>query len=254
MKKLFTLIILLFTAAFAFSDVYYSESTYDYEEEVEVEKSSSGFKLYFADTYCNPSIRLQSLKPNGSELSTNSFTMELGKFNSNEDGLLDIISDSLFGMQFGSTDTSKNTTFSINYGSKTYYPLEEGFFGSIYAKEDIGIQVNLLLVSFGTTVGMRAGYDFFTMGGCTTDRRYTVDIFENTFYADIVNGFYASLNLGKLKLMCTFDVAMLPIVNVKFDSLVFDNGIYTKNKNAVFDWFGETNNEISFGVSAVFFY
>ena len=254
MKKLFTLIILLLSTTFAFSAVYYSESTYDSEEEVESEKSSSGFKLYFADTYCNPSIRLQSLKPNGDNLATNGFTMELGKFNSDEDGLIDIISDSLFGMQFGSTNISSNSSFSVNYGTKSYYPLDDGFFCTFYAKEDVGVQLNLLLVSFGATIGMRAGYDFFHYSGWTVDRRNIVDIFENTFYADIVNGVYASLNLGKLKFMCTFDVAMLPIVNVNFDSLVFDNGKYSKNKNPVVDWFGEMNNDISFGLSAVFFF
>lgn len=246
MKKLLSLFFMLICASlFVFAN--------DSDED-EVTGSGSGFYFSAADTFCNPSCRLDSFVPSNQSFYTNGFRAEFGKFNSDEDGLIDIISDSLFGIKMGTASTE--TSFvDLEYNNYSFQPDQDAFFASFYSREDIGIQLNLFFISFGGTIGLNAGYDILHQKAHTAYNVHSLDIYENTFFVDFVTGTYASLNIGNtLKILFNFDVTLLPIFNLQFDSMVMDNGRHRKTSSAKIDWFNKVDNDFSFGLSAVFFF
>ena len=103
MKKLLSLFFMLICASlFVFAN--------DSDED-EVTGPGSGFYFSAADPFCNPSCRLDSFVPSNQSFYTNGFRAEFGKFNSDEDGLIDIISDSIFGVKIGGASTYTSDAF-----------------------------------------------------------------------------------------------------------------------------------------------
>ena len=251
MKKLFSLFLMMIIAsAFIFADVII-ESSSDYETEEQDDDSNSGFIISMADTYCLLSNRLNTFKPNSGYFGTNGFDIQLGSFKSDEDGLIDIISDSLFGFRSGKASTQGN--YNWNYYGNTFYANSDGDFWSIYSKNDVGIQLNLFVISIAGTIGVRGGYDMMHQTGYSSSNVKKMKINESTFFVDFVTGSYVSLNLGKsLKLLFDFDIGGLPLLTVKFDTVETD-GIKRTTK-PVFEWFGTMDNDLNVAVSAIFFF
>ena len=228
-------------------------STFVFAEDDEEETSGSGFYFSAADTFCNPSCRLDSFVPSSQSFYTNGFRAEFGKFNSDEDGLIDIISDSIFGVKIGGVSTYTSDV-ELQYDNNYYIPDNDAFYASFYAKNDVGIQLNLFFVSFGGTIGLNAGYDILHQTAHTLSNNHNLAIYENTFFVNFMTGSYVSLNLGKtVKVLFNFDMNLLPIFNVQFDSLIVDNGKSKKTERPDINWFDQYDNDLSFGLSVVLF-
>ncbi len=239
MKKVYLLFILMVLSAFAV-----------FAEEDDDEDEHSGVVISLASTYCNPSVRLDSFNYSNNSFDTLGFAAEAGFFNSDEDGLIDIITDNVLGVKFGTAFTDGEAAFS--YDGYTFAADADAKYGSIYSRDDIGIQLNLFLLSFGATIGLRGGYDLLYQSAALAFGN-PLSIYENTFFLDFVTGSYVAVNLGSnLKLMFNFNIDAFSIVKVTIDTVHQSNG--RNDTDVGVKWFGPIDNDLSFAVSAVLFF
>ncbi len=218
--------------------------------EPSVDEKKSGFAVFAGDIFSLESGRLSNYRNiSSNHLETNCFSVEAGTFTSNEDGLIDFVSGNYGGLYFGE-GCAQNTLLWNNNGV-VYSADDTAKFGSIYSRNEIGLQVNLLCLSAGGFIGLRSGYDLLYQGGTSVSGDKT-SIFEHTFYSEAISGLYVSANIGKnLKIFAKYTTDVFPILSVRFDKAYY--GYNANTTVSEINWFGPIEFDNSLVIGAVFF-
>lgn len=197
MKKFFTIIALFFTATICFAN----------EEE---NSKKTGLSFLFGDMVGYS---------NDYSANLNSFDFAFGSWKSDEDGLFDITQSFYLGFNKGKI---------FNYGITYRYPdtnicfTQDTKYHSIFLKDSIGLQANLLCFSFGAMVGTKVGVEWLKSYGYAQQYDCQYYLKEFNIYADFVPNVYCSLNLlSFLKISLMVDCE-LPFIKCRFISDEFE--------------------------------
>lgn len=185
--------------------------------------------------------------PNDRELRNDSFNLEIGFFNSDEDGLLDLVSFSLFGFSCGRISSDD---FRYYWDGENLFPTDNAWNFNIYGKDTLGLQVNLLAFSLGTTIGPKYGYDRTSQkleNIAGEDFKFT----ENRLFLDFVVDPYVSVNIMhtvKIFLKSDFD---FPVFRLRF--LNYEREYKSSDSDIRCDWF-KNDIPITYMIGASFLF
>ena len=224
MKKLLFITLAAFIAFNCFAETRVVEESDDY--------SDSALILNFGDTYYNTNRLSVYNNIHDIDLNSNGFTVEIGRFKSDEDGLFDFVSTDLLGFSAGKINSENNYSWRDN--NNLFDATSNARHYTIFGKETFGLQANVFMFSFGCTFGPKYGFDWMKMNAYSPRFRNYV-YHENRLFLDFVVDPYISLNLKKrvkIFLKSDFD---LPIFRARF--------VYSENEGSKsgttfsWDWF-----------------
>lgn len=194
-------------------------------------ESGKGFVVNVGDTYYGTE-RLSDLKTtNSMQLQSNSFTAELGFFESDEDGLLDFVNFNLLGFGFGEIESEG---YEFLKDADRFSVLDNAKHFNIYGKDTFGLQLNFFAFSVGATVGPKYGYDRMTQNAVSVLNE-NMKYVENRIFLDVVADPYISVNLFhivKVFFKTDFD---FPIFRARFINEIPEN--HKTETNVKWDWF-----------------
>lgn len=197
----------------------------------EIKASNSHFVINLGDTYYGTKRMSDYKFENSIHLNSNSFTMELGDFSSDEDGLFDWVNFTLLGFGFGKVNSDGNY-FILD--SIAFNPESDAKHFNIYGKSTFGLQMNLFIFSLGGTIGSKFGFDHMTQDAVSyanEDFRFT----ENRVFVDFAVDPYISLNVfNSVKIFFKSDFD-LPVFRLRFMNHKREN--YKSDTIIKWDWF-----------------
>lgn len=174
-------------------------------------ENRTGFSVIAGDTYVYSKAYSANL---------NSFNFAIGCFNSDEDGLFDVVNSHYLGFNKGSVMNKD-----VEYDYKDYGVIrftDDTKYHNIYLKDLYGVQANVLCFSFGAIIGTKIGVEWMSSDGFAGKFNCNYSFKEFDIYGNFVPQVYFSLNILKfLKLSLTVDCD-LPIIKFRMSKDSYD--------------------------------
>jgi len=236
MKKILVSLLVLISALYCFAETVVIDEEFDSDD-----SNLNALLVNIGDVF----YETNRLSLNGSEYAKRmndwGINGEIGRFESDEDGLFDWIEANIFGLEFGRVNTANN--YVLNHSYATYKATGDAKYGNFYFKDLYGPQLNVSLFSFAFTFGSKSGFDWLKM---SMDKDFTYK--ENRIFFDFVLEPYFSINLKhtvKVYASTEFD---FPILRVRF---VKDP--YYEDYRVLWDWF-KNDVPVSYRVGTIVFF
>lgn len=222
MKKQFLVVLLILSTCFIFAKT----EVLDVDEVEDVRKK--GFLISGGDTFYYTKRLSMYSDYSSYPLYSNGFNIELGFFESDEDGFVDYVEYHTFGFSTGIVNTKNNYRWFDN--TDICYSLEDAKYNNISTKELYGTQLNIFPFSVGILLGSNFGYDWMKMNSAFNGREFLYR--EHRVYLDFVVQPYVSVNIArvvKIFIASDFD---FPITRLRF----IENSPF-RNADFKWDWF-----------------
>lgn len=240
MKKICLLAVMLLSAAMCFAQ--------DYEEDSKTKKLLNNLFIDAGGSYLKdyhfevlPGVNYVN------ESAAKDFTFDIGKFKSNEDGLVDFVSFDVGGFDAGYIDVKGDSNFT--YNDVLWNGSNKGNYCKIYSKNTWGPQLNLFCFSWGWVFGFQTGYQFSQV---ETKNAELCDskLYEHKLFLDFVTASYFSFRIEEFVKLFVITETTLPIVNYR--SAYNDSFDKEFTRKGWYWWDNEHPVALTVGVSFLF--
>ena len=160
----------------------------------------------------------------------NGFSFEIGLFNSDEDGLFDLVTSHTFGFSSGKINTYNNYSWKDSYTS--FKAGNNAKFSNFYFKDMFGPQINFFILSAGVLLGSNIGFDWLKMEADALNIKDDYIYKERRIFLDFAVQPYISVNIKRFAKIYLATELDLPVLRARF---IKDS--YYRDYHFSLDWF-----------------